>query len=283
MKRRFIKLAALGAVIFLCSYGSGSFTTDVSGLGLGQSCAQVGCHEGIGTIGASNLPMVKVLNSNSVDIANSAIPYTPGSTYTIEVNHPAAGARMGFQCLTSTFMTDSGVGVVNNTLMPTLINVFNAPIMNRVYTSHTLAGATGAIVGGLATWRYTWTAPSVNVGAIKFNAAINVSNGNFATTGDTIKIGTYILQQPTGIAHHSIASLNVYPNPCVQMMRIEAPQDNQQYQYRIVNATGAIVQQHTVFATSSIAVNTEALVPGQYIVLVQGQDGKAYTKEFTKL
>jgi hypothetical protein len=282
IRKRAVQLSALAAVIFLCSYGAGSFTSDVSGLGLGQSCAQVGCHEGTGTFGASNLPMVKVLNSSSVDIANTGTPYTPGSTYTIEVNHPAASARMGFQCLASTFMTDSGVGTVANTIMPTLINVFNAPTKNRVYTSHTLAGATGAIAGGVATWRYIWTAPSSNVGAIKFNVAINVSNGNFGTTGDSIKIGTYILQQPTGLSTQPHLAVSAYPNPCVNSLQVDAPSANSAYTYRIVNNAGQVLQQETTFATTSINISTASLASGQYHLHVQAQDGRAYTSEFIK-
>jgi hypothetical protein len=280
MKKTIVSICMVIAAYGLASYSAGNFTQDVSGLGLGQSCAQTTCHVGIGTSGDNNI--VKVIDASGTNIANTAASWIPGSTYTIEVSIPTTNLRAGFQCLGTTFMTDSGVGIVSNTIMPNNINIWNAPVANRVYASHTLAGCTAVIMGGNATWRYVWTAPATNVGAIKFACAVNKSNADLSTAGDSIRIGTAILQQPTSLNFALPLKLALYPNPCISSATIVVAEPNSHYDYRIVDASGKEVLKQSILATNTIAINVDQLPQGNYIVHLQSASGRAYTAQLQK-
>jgi FG-GAP-like repeat len=116
--------------------------------------------------------------------------YNPGQTYTIIVRHTSSDntrMRWGFQLTTLTTAGDAFVG----TLTPgsELTQVISSSGNGRSYIEHTLAGSFGGSTGG-AQWTFSWTAPSSNVGPIRFYAAGNQANNDGTTEGDQIYTAT---------------------------------------------------------------------------------------------
>jgi hypothetical protein len=197
-KITYLSFMLMAAVLFY-AYSAGNFTADYTGsTGLGQSCAQVGCHEGAGgTQGVDSSRLyVKVLDAANNDVN----AYSQGALYTVEIWFKLLGAtRVGFQCPALFMFSNAKAGTVSNTIMPTLVQVYTDG-SGREYLSHTTAGNGSAVMsGGYAIWKYKWQAPVSGTTAIAFSCAVNRTNTNNDKTGDSIFISTRILQAPTSI------------------------------------------------------------------------------------
>jgi hypothetical protein len=280
MKNILLAATFVITIISLCSYSNGSFTSDYMGFGLGSSCAQIGCHVGIGTSGAQ-YPIAKIVGSNGVDLATTGNSWVMGETYDVEITAPASSSRVGFQALFTTFMTDSGVGNIANTVMPANIQIWASGVKNRNYISHTTTGMTAAVSAGIASFKFKWTAPSTNVGALKFAVTLNKSNANGNANGDSILQGNYVMQAPTtsvGISHHAaVKSLEIYPNPATDFILLNAEVN----EYAIYNLSGVLVKAGKLHNSEKrIAIAT--LASGSYYLLAKDQKGQLSRAQFSK-
>jgi Secretion system C-terminal sorting domain len=281
MKNTLLTFGFLAAIIGLCSYSNGSFTSDYMGFGIGQSCAQIGCHEGIGTSGAQ-YPIAKIVGSNGVNLVSTGGSYIMGETYDIEITAPASSARVGFQALISTFFADSGVGTISNTVMPANIQLWSSGIKNRQYLTHTFTGMTAAVSGGVASFKFKWTAPFTNVGAVKLAVTLNKSNGNSTKTGDSILQGNYPMQSPTatvGITnpHNKINALQIYPNPATDVLQINVSAAK----YGIYTVAGSLVKFGALQAGEK-SIDVQGLSAGQYVLMAVDAEGKVLMGRFEK-
>jgi Secretion system C-terminal sorting domain len=281
MKNTFLTCGFLAAIISLCSYSNGSFTADYMGFGAGPGCAQTGCHTGAGTSG-SQYQIAKIIGSNGIDLASAGGSYIMGETYDVEITAPASSARVGFQAMFSTFFPDSGVGTLGNTVMPANIQIWNSGVKNKQYLTHTFTGMTAAVSGGVASFKFKWTAPFTNVGSIKFEVALNKSNGNGTSTGDSILQGSYSLQAPTttvGIleTHLKTNALEIYPTLATDFIQINVSARK----YAIFSTTGALMNANNM-ASNQKEINVHGLSAGQYILMIEDAHGKKLVGRFSK-
>jgi hypothetical protein len=173
MSRRLLKtaliLAIFATVAHAFSSGPPAGVTGAPGEG---TCVQ--CHTG-------------TLNSGGGSIVIEGVPdqYEPGAeiTLTVRVRHPDR-RRWGFQ-LTALNGNNRGVGtfaLVDRSTTRLVEGV--AGLEGRTYVEHTSAGTFEGEQSGV--WQVRWTAPAEDAGLITFYAAGNASNGNNASSGDSI-------------------------------------------------------------------------------------------------
>lgn len=120
-----------------------------------------------------------ITQTNWITTTIPAEGYTPLQTYQITVTGTHAGAaKIGFE-LTAENSSNQKVGTftITNATRTKLIN------QNKSVT-HTSSGVSPTT--GTNTWSVNWTAPSTNVGQIRFYTAVNAANGNSTTSGDVI-------------------------------------------------------------------------------------------------
>lgn len=280
MKRIIYTLLLAFTSFILFSNSNGTFTADYIGnTGLGQSCAQIGCHDdGGGTQGVdTSRLMVKVLDAANVDVES----YSVGQQYNIEIRFKLLGCtKAGFQCVAMGFPSDTKAGTVSNTVMPTLVQMYTDP-SGREYMSHTTTGnSTAVISGGYATWKYKWTAPSTGTEAVFFHVAVNRTNNSLNELGDSAFIANKVLQKPTAISDlENNHVISVYPNPCQEILNLTAI-NNTFDQVTLIDMFGRTVKEiHT--SGSSTQLRTGDLFRGNYILLFN-YDGVTYSKLITK-
>jgi hypothetical protein len=267
--------------LLVSSYSNGTYIADYTGsTGLGQSCAQTGCHTGGGTSGVDTSRLiVKVIDPSGVDVD----AYTLNQNYTVEVKFRLDGCtKAGFQVLPNFFFTTAKAGVVTNNIQPTKIQIFTDG-SNREYVSQTTAG-NNFVAGTLYTsWKFKWTAPAVVGNAISFNCIVNKTNGNQMSSGDSCFTSIKVLQVPqisTGVFNADFnTGITIFPNPTSNILNIESAMLNNA-QVSVVDVFGKIYLKQTVTSASN-KINTSALANGTYFLMIEKHGMKA-VKPFTK-
>ena len=195
MKRRFIKSVMLyAAFLFLESFGgnpqypSGSPGGYTGSPADGHNCTN--CHSG------SAINVVGWITSN---VPSSG--YVGGVAYTISVNVSGSGAK-GFEvspqtqagALVGTLTAGSGTHLTNGNKSVTHTNSSNA---------------------NPKIWTFTWTAPAAGTGPVTFYGAMIVSKLN-------TKLSTLVIQESSGVGiqEMGIQAVNMYPNPCIDVLYI---------------------------------------------------------------
>jgi hypothetical protein len=269
--KRIIYLSLLSFTAFiLFSYSNGIFTADYTGsTGLGQSCAQIGCHTGGGTSGVDTSRLiVRVIDASNTDVN----AYSLGQQYNIEMRFKLLGAtKVGFQCTNLFYFTNAKAGTISNTTMPTLVQMYTDG-SGREYVSHTLLGTGTAVInGGYATWKYKWTAPSTIGNAISFNCTVNKTNSNNLETGDSIFQTIKTLQIPTNVNEFKKSTnIHVIPNPATQFIDIQTDLTNID-EITVFNLFGQRMPSHA--SNSNSRIDVSQLVPGKYVVHLKSKEG----------
>lgn len=277
-------LVILSGIIM--SSASGGFIMDYTGsTGLsGTSCGASNCH--MGTMGVdSTILNVRVLSATNEDITKTSSGYVMGALYNVEVRLKTnASIKAGFQCVPLTFMGAAATGNVLNTLMPNYVNM-NIDAAGRQYMSHTVMGnsISSVIAGGWAIWKFQWTAPATNVGAINFHCIGNVTNNDFGSGGDSVKMAVYTIQAPQ-IATNIEQSIQqnelfVYPNPAQDLMQMRANTTQTINRVLVYNTLGMVVFQSKNLIEQ---IDVSRWANGNYIVVLETVHNKFISKRFTK-
>lgn len=200
MKNRLHLLVLLLPAYLLMSYSSGApiGKTGSPGDG-GNTCATAGCHT---ADGANYAPTISI----------TGIPangYTPGQTYRISMQVTGvSNNKTGFECVvenSSNRRMGSFASIDGNT----------QALNNNEYITHTSAGNANH------SWLFDWTAPATSQGALNLYYAINLANGNFASTGDYIETGNFAINENiSGITEFSDDEIKIYPNPASDILYI---------------------------------------------------------------
>lgn len=283
MKKINIFFALLGLAGILLSNTQGGFSSDYTGsTGLnGTSCGASSCH--MGTMGVdSSVLDVRVLNTSNVDITKTTGGYALGATYNVEVKLKLGGkVKAGFQCVPLTFMSNLPAGTIQNTVMPTMLQI-TPDGQNRQYISHTATGTTSSTVisGGYATWKFKWQAPATDVGALSFHCIANITNNNNLSDGDSVVMATYVIQKPSGVPTIKTTELfNVYPNPTYNAVLLPSTMGTIKKVW-ILNAMGVMVS--SIQETTS-HLSLQSLPSGMYYIWVENEEGKTYRAAVSKL
>ena len=183
----------LAYVIFVF-YTSGPPAGYTGSPGDGQSCTA--CHS------ATNNYSPQVTLTHNIP----AEGYTPGATYQLTLSVSSASNKHGFQ-LTAENANNQRQGTFQST------SNYTQTTGNNQYIEHTSNGTSRT------SWTFNWTAPSTGGGDITFYAAVNATNGDNNSTGDTPVTFQQSIHQ-VGIAKHTIRGIYVFPNPVKDMLYI---------------------------------------------------------------
>jgi hypothetical protein len=120
----------------------------------------------------------------SVAITGAPAVYQPGQQYTLTVTVTQSGRqKYGFQ-LTAIDADGNRAGTLTSLNSQTQIH-FDTGIGGRQYIEHTEQG-TNPTTGNSRIWQVRWTAPSTDIGTVRFFVAGNAANGNGTNQGDYI-------------------------------------------------------------------------------------------------
>jgi hypothetical protein len=144
------------------------------------------------------------VGAGSVSIGNVPAVYEPGQQYTLTVTVQQGGRqRYGFQ-LTAIDTDNNRAGTLAAVGGDAQLNS-GTGVGGRQYIQHT---QTGTLPNGQGsrTWQVRWTAPSTDVGTVKFYVAGNAANGNGDNQGDFIYTNSAITESPTSAVTVSLTS-----------------------------------------------------------------------------
>src|SRR5262245_48957382 len=183
-KRRIQALAAV-LIIAVCAYASvtgplAGYTDAPGDFGNCSVCHdQYAANFGTGSVRINDVPAV----------------YTANQQYTITVITQQNGqSRFGFQ-LTVLNSSNAGAGTLTPLDGTTQLNATTGP-GNRQYIQHTEVGTFPTISGGRG-WQFRWTAPSSDVGTVRFYAAGNAANNSGEPEGDYIYTTSAVSDSPS--------------------------------------------------------------------------------------
>ena len=146
----------------------------------------------------------------SVRMNNVPAVYTPGQQYTVSVTVQQNNRqRFGFQ-LTALDQNGIRAGTLVSMGSDTKVNA-DTGAGGRQYIEHT---EVGTFPNGAAsrTWQIRWTAPSTDIGTVRFWFAGNAANGDLANFGDYIYTSTASSDSQTSAV---IVSLQSHPDGMV--------------------------------------------------------------------
>ncbi len=264
------------SVLLLSSYGTGVFTADHTGnsglAGGGASCGS--CHGGISAVD-TNIMRIRVLNANNIPTTY----YSTGATYTVEIRLKTnAATKAGFQCVAAPLFGNGNAGTITNNLMPNNVQIWTNP-NGYVFASHTGNGSVNVIANGYATWRYTWVAPSTNVGAITIGGAGNITNNNNQNSGDTAVQSNVVLQAPNSIANIAWQKgINVASVENGNYVTISQKGKAEKLMVHIVNAAGKIVVTKQTNEITTENISLQHLPAGIYAVILSANKNTLCTK-----
>jgi len=127
------------------------------------------------------------VGAGRITIASIPAIYQPGQSYTLAVtvqDPKATQRRWGFQ-MTAIDGSGGPAGTFTPLGSDTQIATGGSDPMGRQYIEHTQVGTFPGTSGG-HTWQVGWTAPSSDVGTVRFYAAGNAANNDTTNQGDYI-------------------------------------------------------------------------------------------------
>jgi hypothetical protein len=130
--------------------------------------------------------------------------YQPGQQYTLNVTVQQTGRqRYGFQ-LTAVDLNGSRAGTLASIGPDTRVNP-DAGVGGRQYVEHMEMG-TFPTAAGSRTWQVRWSAPSADVGTVRFYVAGNGANGDGTNQGDYIYTNSGSADSPSSNVTLSLGS-----------------------------------------------------------------------------
>lgn len=131
----------------------------------------------------------------SVTLTNIPDVYTPGQAYDLTVTVQQSGrSKFGFQ-LTAIDSDGNRVGTLATKGSDTEINSVTGT-KGRQYIQHTTQG-TNATSSGRRIWQIRWTAPSTDVGTVRFFFSGNAANNDGTNRNDFIYTNFALTESPT--------------------------------------------------------------------------------------
>lgn len=157
-----------------------------------QSCTA--CHAGTAQNGDALNSLT--LTDGSGNVVTS---YLPDSTYTANFFINNTAVKKGFQIVALTVSGDTQAGNMTAMTGTTILTQSGKKYATHKSTSNTTT--TG--------WNFKWTAPSGNVGDVRFYAAANVTNNNGSDSGDQIFLSQHtVSRNPTANVKENAANMN---------------------------------------------------------------------------
>jgi len=148
----------------------------------------------------------------SVTLTNIPSVYNPGQQYTLTVTVQQSGrTKFGFQ-LTAIDGDGDRAGTLAILGNDTQINPMTGT-GNRQYIQHSPQG-TNPTSSGRRVWQIRWTAPSTDIGTVRFFISGNAANGDGTNQNDHIYTNLAITESPT-----TNVTLDLVTNPAGQVLQ----------------------------------------------------------------
>jgi len=169
-----------------------------------MSCAQHGCHSSYQPFNSSHAA-ITIGTSLSNQVPLSGFQYVAGTQYVFTFTALGGSQRPGFEmsALTYTNANAGSFAVTNasNTSLGTAGNI--------KYIGHKNANSN-------STWNFNWTAPASNVGNITFYTAVNRTNDDDSSLGDSIFL-QQIAITPAPFSVNAGNNVSICPNTSTQL------------------------------------------------------------------
>ena len=176
MKLSHLLLAFLGS-LFVVLLSNNSATTN----SLGPAPNMVGLYGNQSTCNVchNSYPLNNAGGGISISIADSPTAYTPGNTYvlTVTVSQVPAAARYGFE-IAAVDVQNQNVG--------TFTAIAGTQIVSSVINGNNIAFLEHNTPSTSGTWTFSWTAPAVSQGTVRFYASGVAANNNNNSSGDYV-------------------------------------------------------------------------------------------------
>jgi hypothetical protein len=180
--------------------------------------------------------------------------YVPGTTYQFTLNVQSSSNKHGFQ-----ITAENSSGQKAGTFASTDNNT--QTVGSNQYIEHTFAGTSQT------SWNFNWTAPSQGTGDVTFYIAVNATNANNATTGDTpVFSNISISENSTAIAESVIDGISLYPNPVAGMLYIDNQTENKIDFLQLFDLSGKEILNVSHPANE---IDLSAVPSGRYIVRIK--------------
>jgi hypothetical protein len=216
----------------------------------GSGCGSSSCHNTSINIGSGFI---------QATFSGANNEYVPGQTYTINVTiSDDTKQRFGFQAASvDQNNMQAGTFIVTNTN-----NTSTQSSGGLSFIGHKAANSS-------ATWSFDWTAPSANVGPIKFYLAGNAANNNNSDSGDNI----YTSQLPVNPAQ-GVGLTPVMMNDAFKIISqdpsqlvVQVADHNAARSISIISMAGQILYQNTVNAGETmLRIPYNHLANGIYLI-----------------
>ncbi len=213
-------------------------------------------------------------NLNEVSTITHDVPvtgYEPDSTYNFSLNMDGVGTnRFGFS-----LSPQNSNGDVLGTL---IAGANNYTVGGGNYLTHTYAStnATDSQV-----WDFQWTAPQSGTGMVTFYAATLYANNNNNHEGDYEVLAESAVMEElnVGVLLDKDFQFSIYPNPAVDVIRLNADLDDQTA-FKIIDLKGATVQEGMIDAGMNPAIQLDRsnVISGMHILRLSSDQGSNSTR-----
>lgn len=201
------------------------------------------CHSGTVNSGSGSITI-----TSSPSLTNG---YMRGATYTMTVtitNNDAPNNTLfgvGVEALFATGANGGTLSITNSNLTQIKTTTVDSNIRNNVV--HTGNGNNGP---NSQQFSFDWTAPATGIETVTFYAVGNAANNNGSNSGDNIYTTSLVADaNTTGITEDILQrKIAVYPNPSNGKFQLEISslQFNNNYNLKVINATGEIIYQSAI-------------------------------------
>ncbi|MFT4753719.1 MAG: hypothetical protein ACI85Q_001267 [Salibacteraceae bacterium] len=228
------------------------------------ACTQ--CHTAGANFSASALIQISNLAGATVT------QYIPGETYSLKINMQSPGSTThGFQ-VTGMLSDNSSAGSCSAVTSNTQIS----PLNGRWYFEPTTSVSGGE-------YEMNWTAPVAGSGSVTFYGSALAANGNGTTVGDQyVNIPNIILVEGVATSVLDVTAdleIKIFPNPAVDALQINS--SFAIHRVEVLDMSGRKVLTKLV-SGSQVQLNVSALVKGNYMVSVYGNQDEVTYKMIVK-
>ncbi len=183
-----------------------------------------------------------------------ATGYVPGQTYHLTLQPSSASNKHGFE-MTAENANRQKAGAFSNT-------DGNTQTLNAgQYIAHTSSGTRQS------QWNFTWQAPASGQGTITFYAAINATNADNSSSGDTPALFHWsFAENTTAVREKTIPGIMFYPNPVKEQLYLKANKIIDRFEIYDLKGRRVYHSENLVFP-----VSMQSYPKGQYIIKVKSE------------